>query len=152
MPSKTVKKQYQVCEELLQQNQSLQKEPLTVKHRKQIMKSCKLGYYNDKKCSGTIFEPGNDKTVIDNVMKSRKMKPDSFAYNFTKALLISMRKNITRNKNYLQDGFYSKLSKKDVAQLKSKGATSGCAIINPLNQKRVNSFVKKNTAKKPTKR
>jgi hypothetical protein len=147
---------HKVCNELLQNkinsfvklmkkiNPKITKKELQpkieeIKNHKRTMDDCILSYYNDSNCKGTIFEPGkNHDKIIENILGKKDIKKGTPLYKLTRSLLLPMRKDIFGKKdNVLVDNFYEGLSKSDVAQLKSKGATSGCTKINPFDSKAV---------------
>lgn len=71
---------------------------------KEVKESCKKTYCNPT-CKNTPYE-----------LKS-KIKDKMWLY---------VRKTISKKNNILKNGFYEKLSKKEVADLKKQGAISGC--------------------------
>jgi len=71
---------------------------------KMVKESCKKTYCNPT-CKNTAYE-----------LKS-KIKDK---------LLLYVRKTISKKNNILKNGFYEKLSKKEVMDLKKQGAISGC--------------------------
>ena len=94
------------------------KQAKTQKYKKKVgktlMDSCKRMYCN-KNCKNTIYEPGN-----------------KLSKHFAKRILPSKwwntrRKEIFGNKtNVLKDGFYEKISSRDINEMKKLGAISGC--------------------------
>jgi len=85
---------------------------------KQIMKSCKIGYCNPT-CKGTIFQNGK------NFPKNVKV-PSPLVLSMMKRI----RKGLFKNKTtVLNKNFYEKLKKNNVANVKKRGATSGCTLF-----------------------
>jgi uncharacterized protein YjgD (DUF1641 family) len=63
-----------------------------------------------------------------------------------KEIYLQKRKEIFGNKtDVLNDGFYEKLSKKDIDQLKADGATSCCSTVSP-------NYVLKSASKRASKK
>jgi hypothetical protein len=111
---------------------------------KKFLDNCKKSYYN-KGCVGTLFESGKSHDeYIKEELERQGIKINDQDYKMMYKLFLSTRKNIFKNKkNVLKDDFYEKLSKEDVNLLKSKGAISGCTVLNPFNTKAVNKFTNK---------
>jgi hypothetical protein len=100
---------------------------------KKSQEMCKKGYCNPT-CEGTIFESGKafPKSVQNETQKNfpGNTKTAKTARNSIIGIQKFMRKKIFGKKtNVLKDGFYEKLSKKTVADLKKSGAISGCAAF-----------------------
>ena len=90
---------------------------------------CARFYCNTPDCKDTIME--SSKTLPDNILKISKGKPHLLSF-FKK-----MHKDLFKNKKtVITDGFYDKLKKPDIENLKQKGAISGC--IEALKDKALN--------------
>jgi hypothetical protein len=103
-------------------------------YKKKNLARCKKLYLNPK-CDTTIFETGDDETITKKIIrefnksmrKEYKYKPGTKNYDSMKQLYLDIRKDLfKKDSSVLKDGFYKGLSSKDVAQLKEKGAISGC--------------------------
>ncbi len=85
--------------------------------------------YCNPTCEGTLFQP---KKGFSNAAIKKKIMRNHPTSKWTRNMILktskSMRANIFGKKtDVLKNGFYEKLSKKTVAELKKKGAISGCA-------------------------
>jgi len=54
------KKKNTICEQIITMTEKLGKRKLTPEEKAKIISKCLLGYYNDNKCTGTIFEIGDN--------------------------------------------------------------------------------------------
>jgi hypothetical protein len=87
---------------------------------KQLMSACKKGYCNPG-CKGTMFQNG---ASFPKGLKGPNGKSlPKFVLNVTKKLRNNMFKGKT---SVLNKNFYAKLTKKNVARVRKRGATSGC--------------------------
>jgi hypothetical protein len=75
-------------------------------------------------CKNTLFEAGDpDKLPASFLKELKKISKSKDALDYQ----LGLRKEIFgKKKNVLKDGFYEKLDKETVTNLKKKGATSGC--------------------------
>ena len=90
-------------------------------------KMCIKAYCNADQCKGTLFQAGKGvpPSVYANASKQMKGKGPAIL----KSILNSTRKKIFGNKtNVLKNGFYNKLSAKNVTRAKKQGALSGCTL------------------------
>jgi hypothetical protein len=82
-------------------------------------KQCSRFYCNTPACKDTIME--SSKKLPDNILKLAKGKP------YLVSFLKKMHKDLFKNKKtVITDGFYDGLKKNEIADLKKKGAISGC--------------------------
>ena len=140
-------KEEQICIELLNKTKKLIKdtaEKTTNESENQIIKKikpnkknrqiCHLGYLNESNCAGTILESGkNHEEIVKKIMSIHDIKPSNKYYKDLYNFFLNMRKNIFKTKdNVVKDGFYEKLTKNDIRELKEKGAKTGCTIANPF--------------------
>lgn len=80
---------------------------------------CARFYCNTPACKDTFME--SSKRLPDNILKIAKGKPAVLSF-FKK-----MHKDLFKNKKtVITDGFYDGLKKKEIQELKKKGAISGC--------------------------
>ncbi len=95
---------------------------------KKSQNTCAVSYCNPT-CEGTLFQPGKGFPAA--ALKRKITKNNPFSKGTQKFLLSAyktMRTKIFGKKtNVLKNGFYEKLSKQTVTDLKKKGAISGCA-------------------------
>lgn len=117
------------------------------KKTQKFLDNCSSAYLNDDKCTGTLFESGDDAVIVKKLMekmvKESDVKLNSKEYNMAKTLILGMRKEMFgKKKDVLKDGFYEKLDKNDVAQLKEFGAKTGCTKVNPFNDVKTNKTMK----------
>lgn len=98
----------------------------------EMQRLCELDYCNGENCSGTIYEPGPDlsKDAVQNLRKQFQYADPHPTEEITKSMIQSVRNQRAKRifkgkKNVLVSGFYEELP--GVADLKAKGATSGCA-------------------------
>lgn len=95
---------------------------------KKSQDTCAMAYCNPT-CEGTLFQP--KKGFLNAAIKEKIMRnhPTSkWTQNMMLKASKTMRAKIFGKKtNVLKNGFYEKLSKKAVAEMKKKGAISGCA-------------------------
>ncbi len=96
---------------------------IPTKVTKEDLEICRKGYCNPG-CANTMFQSG-------------KMLPQAFKKETLKgkhgkvalAIITKLRKDIFKGKtSILKDDFYEKLSPKEVALAKRKGALSGCTL------------------------
>ena len=97
------------------------KQAKTQKYKKKVektlMDSCKRMYCN-KNCKNTIYEPGNK--LSKSFTKRLQLKSNDTYFH-------TRRKEIFGDKtNVLKDGFYEKISSRDINEMKKLGAISGC--------------------------
>jgi hypothetical protein len=98
----------------------------------EMQRMCELDYCNAENCSGTIYEPGPDlsESAVQNLRKQFQYADPHPTEEITKSMIQSVRNQRNKRifkgkKNVLKDGFYTELP--GVADLKRRGATSGCA-------------------------
>ena len=107
----------------------------TKKHKNNTDKielaTCKRDYCNAT-CKNTIYEPGNK--LSKSFTKRLQLKSNDTYFHTT-------RKEIFGDKtNVLKDGFYEKISSRDINEMKKLGAISGCVS----SWKGMKDFFKKN--------
>jgi hypothetical protein len=101
--------------------------------------NCKNDYCNAT-CKNTMYEPGNK--LSKSFVKRLKLKTSETYFH-------TRRKEIFGNKtNVLKDGFYEKISSRDVNEMKKLGAISGCVST----WEGMKKFFKKNANKTRRKR
>jgi hypothetical protein len=80
---------------------------------------------------------------MEKVIKENGIKLNSKEYNLSKTIILDLRKEMFgKKKDVLKNGFYEKLDKNDVAQLKEFGAKTGCIKVNPFNDVKTNKMMK----------
>jgi hypothetical protein len=152
--------EYKICEELknisMKTMKSYIKEPkiydafekefLKKKNQDNFMKTCKNAYYNNENCDGTIFQNGKDHSrIIDEIINNTPNLANLPEKNKKemKIVLLETRKGIFKSKSsVLKNGFYKKLTKKDIKMIKDKSGTSGCTLINALASKSLKKAIK----------
>lgn len=93
---------------------------------KKAIQSCKLNFCNIG-CKNTLFESSKD--LPKDMVKKFKDSPELLN------LMMKAKKDLFGNQtDILKDNFYDKLSAKNIKQLKSEGAISGCVKTMPLNK------------------
>jgi hypothetical protein len=93
---------------------------------KTAKKNCKINFCNIG-CKNTLFESSKD--LPKDMIKKYKDSPELLK------LMMNAKKDLFGNKtSVLKDNFYEKLSAKDIKQLQSEGAISGCVKSMPLTK------------------
>lgn len=82
---------------------------------------CKQNYCNPG-CKNTLFESGKE------LSKGFRRKTRKFGNHLRQDLENTYREVHAVRENVLQDGFYEELPKKSVANMRKKGAVSGCIL------------------------
>lgn len=78
--------------------------------------------FQNPTCKGTFFEPG--KGFSKEFIRKQKLKGDMLKFS------MQQRKEVFGNKtDVLVNGFYEKLSRKYINELKKQGATSACTRL-----------------------
>lgn len=91
------------------------------KYSKKDDDNCKMTFQNPT-CKGTFFEPG--KGFSKEFIRKQKLKGDMLKFS------MQQRKEVFGNKtDVLVNGFYEKLSRKYINELKKQGATSACTRL-----------------------